>query len=179
MVEFQQILNKMSRDQNKVLDRTREETQRDLREAQDNLNQLNTRKSGLSQSKESARSQITNNDKRISELQKDMNQIKADEGSEAILQDKKRDVEKQLQIAIATANSERFDQRISEASNDVRTLEDQKERLTAEFGDASKQARESASVDVKRDELGRQQHSLATMKKGSRYSRDNISAGTG
>lgn len=165
VVEFQQILNKMSRDQNKVLDRTREETQRDLREAQDNLNQLNTRKSGLSQSKESARSQITNNDKRISELQKDMNQIKADEGSEAILQDKKRDVEKQLQIAIATANSERFDQRISEASNDVRTLEDQKERLTAEFGDASKQARESASVDVKRDELQNQQHSLATMKK--------------
>ncbi|CAG5171396.1 uncharacterized protein ALTATR162_LOCUS7317 [Alternaria atra] len=165
VVEFQQILNKMSRDQNKVLDRTREETQRDLREAQDNLNQLNTRKSGLSQSKESARNQITNNDKRISELQKTMNQIKADEGSEAILQDKKRDVEKQLQNATATASSERFDERISEASSNVRTLEDQKERLTTEFGDASKQARESASIDVKRDELQNQQHSLATMKK--------------
>lgn len=165
VVEFQQILNKMSRDQNKVLDRTREETQRDLREAQDSLNQLNTRKSGLSQSKESARNQITNNDKRISELQKTMNQIKADEGSEAILQDKKRDVEKQLQNATATASSERFDERISEASSKVRTLEDQKERLTTEFGDASKQARESASIDVKRDELQNQQHSLATMKK--------------
>lgn len=165
VVEFQQILNKMSRDQNKALDRAREETQRDLREAQDSLNQLKTRKSGLSQSKDSARSQISNNDKRISDLQKTMNHIKADEGSEAILQDKKRDVEKQLQNATTAASSERYDERISQASNNVRTLEDQKERLTTEFGDASKQARESASIDVKREELQTQQHSLATMKK--------------
>jgi DNA repair protein RAD50 len=165
VVEFQQILSKMSRDQNKALERTREETQRDLREAQDNLNQLNTRKSGLSQSKESARSQITNNDKRIAELQKTMNQIKADEGSEAILQDKKVEIERQLHNATTTASSERYDERISEASSNVRTLEDQKEQLTTEFGDASKQARESASIDVKREELQTQQHSLATMKK--------------
>lgn len=165
VADFLQILTKMSRDQNKALDRVREESQRDLREAQEILNQLNTRKSGLSQSKESARSQITNNDKRISELQKLMNQIRADEGSEAILEAKKRDVEKQLQDATATATSERFDERISEASSNLRTLEDRKERLTAEFGDASKQARESASIDVKWEELQNQQHSLATMKK--------------
>ncbi|RMZ67365.1 hypothetical protein GMOD_00001279 [Pyrenophora seminiperda CCB06] len=163
--EFQQILSKMSRDQNKALNRAREETQRDLREAQEVLNELNTRKSGLGQSKEAARNQITGNDRRISELQKNMNQIKADEGSEAILQEKKRDVEKQLQNATAVSASERYEERISEASNNLQTLEDRKERLTAEFGDASKQARETASSDVKRDELGRQQHSLTTMKK--------------
>ncbi|KAF1943509.1 DNA repair protein rad50 [Clathrospora elynae] len=165
VAEFQQILGKMSRDQNKALDRAREETQRDLRDAQNTLNQLNTRKSGLTQSKESARTQITSNDKRVSDLQKTMNQIRADEGSEALLQDKKRDVEKQLHNATTTATSERYDERISEASSSVRTLEDQKERLTIEFGDASKQARESASIDVKREELQSQQHSLATMKK--------------
>jgi DNA repair protein RAD50 len=165
VADFQQILTKMSRDQNKALDRAREETQRDLRDAQNSLNELNTRKSGLTQSKESARNLITNNDKRISELQKTMNQIKADEGSEAVLQDKKRDVGKQLQDATAAATSERYDERISEASSSVRTLEDRKERLQLEFGDASKQARESASIDVKRKELQAQQHSLATMKK--------------
>ncbi|RAR12267.1 dna repair protein rad50 [Stemphylium lycopersici] len=165
VADFQQILSKMSRDQNKALERAREESQRDLREAQNCLNNLNTHKSGLSQSKDSARSQITNNDKRISELQKTMNQIKADEGSEAILQDKKRNIEKQLRDATDTATSERYDERISEASSNLRTLEDRKERLTVEFGDASKQARESASIDVKRDELQNQQHSLATMRK--------------
>ncbi|EOA91394.1 DNA repair protein rad50 [Exserohilum turcicum] len=165
VADFQQILTKMSRDQNKTLDRAREESQRDLREAQEALNQLNTRKSGLCQSKESARSQITSNDKRIAELQRTVNQIKADEGSEAILQDRKRDVEKQLQDAVASAASERYEERISEASANLRALEDRKERLTAEFGNASKQARESASIDVKRDELHSQQHSLATMKR--------------
>ncbi|EDU47419.1 SbcC ATPase [Pyrenophora tritici-repentis] len=163
--EFQQILSKMSRDQNRALERAREETQRDLRDAQGVLNKLNTRKSGLSQSKEAARSQIMTNDKRISELQRTMNQIKADEGSEAILQERKQDVEKQLQDATAASASERYEERISEAARNLQTLEDRKERLTAEFGDASKQARESASIDVKREELGRQQHSLATMKK--------------
>jgi DNA repair protein RAD50 len=165
VADFQQILSKMSKDQNKALDRAREETQRDLRDAQNSLNQLNTRKSGLTQSKESSRNQITNNDKRTSELQKTMNNIKADEGSESILEDKKRDVEKQLQNATATATSERYNERILEVSSNVRTLEDRKERLQIEFGDASKQARESGAIDVKRDELQGQQHSLATMKK--------------
>jgi DNA repair protein RAD50 len=165
VADFQQILSKMSKDQNKALDRAREETQRDLRDAQNGLNELKTRKSGLTQSKESSRNQITNNDKRISGLQNTMNQIKADEGSEAILQDKKSDLEKQLQNATTTATSERYDERISEASSNVRTLEDRQERLQSEFGDASKQARESASIDVKREELQSQQHSLATMKK--------------
>jgi DNA repair protein RAD50 len=165
VADFQQILSKMSKDQNKALDRAREETQRDLRDAQNSLNQLNTKKSGLTQSKESSRNQIMNNDKRISELQKTMNQIKADEGGEAILQDKKQDVEKQLQNATVTATSERYDERIAEASSNLLTLQDRQERLQSEFGDASKQARESASIDVKRDELQSQQHSLATMKK--------------
>lgn len=165
VIEFQQILGKMSRDQNKALDRVREESHRELREAQENLNQLNTRKSGISQSRESARTQITSNDKRIVDLQKTMNQIMADEGSEVILQDKKRDTEEQLKTATSNASSERYEERLQEASNSVRILEDKKERLTGELGDATKQAKESASIDYARNELQLAQHSLATMKK--------------
>ncbi|KAJ4366370.1 DNA repair protein rad50 [Neocucurbitaria cava] len=165
VANFQHILTKMSGDQNKALDRARDETQRELHNAQNDLNTLNTRKSNAAQSKESARAQIMNNDKRVADLQKAMNQIIADEGSEAILQDKKRDVEQQLQGANSTAASERYDERIQDASGKVRILEDQKERLATELGDATTQARESASVDVKRDDLQHQQHSLETMKK--------------
>jgi DNA repair protein RAD50 len=110
--DFQQVLGKMSRDQNKTLDRVREDTQRELREAQEDLNRLNTRRSNLSQSKEAARTTITGNDKRISDLQRSMNQIKADEGSEVILQDKKRETEEQLNNANSEAASSRFDERI-------------------------------------------------------------------
>jgi DNA repair protein RAD50 len=165
VADFRQILSKMSRDQNKALDRARDESQKELREAQDKLNQLNTSKSGASQSKESARTQVTNNDKRIADLQKIMNQIQADEGSEAILQDKKRDTDKQLQTATSAATSERYDERLQEASNNVRSLEDKKEQLTNELGEATKQAKESASIDYARHELQSAQHSLNTMKK--------------
>lgn len=163
--DFQQVLSRMSRDQNKTLDRVREDTQRELREAQNDLNQLNTRKSNLSQSRESARTTITGNDKRLAELQRSMNQINADEGGEAILQDKKNETEQQLSNANSEAATCRFDERIQEASETVRTLEDKKERLTAELGDATKQARESASIDYTRNELQGQQHSLEKMKK--------------
>jgi DNA repair protein RAD50 len=165
IADFQQIINKMSRDQNKVLDRAREESQRELREAQDSLNQLNTRKSGATQSKDSAHTQITSNDKRILDLQLMMNQIKADEGSEVILQNRKRDTEEQLKNATSAASTERYDERLLEASNTVRMLEDKKERLTNELGEATKQAKESASIDYARNELQSAQHSLATMKK--------------
>lgn len=165
VVEFQQILNKMSRDQNRALSRAQDEAQRELRDAQDILNQLNTRKSGTSQHKESARTQIANNDKRISELQRTMSQISADEGSEAILQDKKHNTEEQLKNASSKAATERYDERVQEASNNVQLLEDSKERLTNELGEATKQAKESASIDYARNELSSAQHSLATMQK--------------
>jgi len=165
VAEFKQILSKMSRDQSKALDRARDESQRDLQEAQASLNQLSTRKSGAIQSKETARTHVTNNDKRMAELQKAMNQIKADEGSEAILLDKKRDTDEQLKHATSTTTSERYDERVQEADSNVRSLEDKKERLTNELSDATKQARESASIDYARSELQSAQHSLATMEK--------------
>jgi DNA repair protein RAD50 len=165
VISFLQILDKMSRDQHKAHDRAREESQRELRTAQDTLNQLNTRKSGVTQSKESARTQITTNDKRMSDLQTTMNHIIADEGNEAILQDKKRDTEETLKTATSAASSERYDERIQEASSNVRNLEDKKERLTNELGEATKQAKESASIDYARNELQTTQHSLSTMKK--------------
>lgn len=163
--DFQQVLGKMSRDQNKTLDRVREDTQQELREAQNDLNQLNTRRSNLSQSKEAARTTITSNDKRISDLQRSSNQIQADEGSESILQDRKSKTEQQLNNANSEAASGRFDERIQEATEAARTLEDKKERLTAELGDATRQARESASIDYARNELQTQQHSLEKLKK--------------
>lgn len=165
VAEFIQILGKTSRDQTKALERARDEAHRDLQAAQDDLNRLNTRKSGKIQSKDSARTQVMNNDKRVSDLQKAMNQIKADEGSEAILQDKKRNTDEQLENATSTATIERYDERAEEASSNVRALEDKKDRLTKELGDATKQASESAAIDYSRKELQSAQHSLATMKK--------------
>ena len=78
---------------------------------------------------------------------------------------RRQETEEQLKNANSAAASGRFDEQIQEASSSVRLLEDKKERLTAELGDATKQARESASIDYTRNELQSQQHSLEKMKK--------------
>jgi DNA repair protein RAD50 len=172
IVDFMEVIRKMSRDQNKSLDRVRQENQEELRKAQRDVNQLNEQKSGLSKSKEMARSQITANDRRISDLQKNMNQIKIDEGSEATLKEKKSDISQRLKTAHAEAESERFDDRIREADIAMRTFEEKKEHLEAELAEAGKLARDSAQIDYTQGELKTAKHGLQTMSKvhGTRIS---------
>lgn len=164
VAEFQKIVGRMSRDQNKSLERARTDAQKDLQQAQAEVNRLSEDKSVLSQRKDIAKSQITSNDKRISDLQIAMNQIKADEGAEAILSNKKDETEQRLRKAISEANTARYDERMQEAEKTARIVDDEKERLEAELVDATKLARESAQIDLARDKLKGTTRSLETMK---------------
>ncbi|KAF2112071.1 AAA domain-containing protein [Lophiotrema nucula] len=171
IADFLDIVGKKSRDQDRKVDTARSETEQKLRKAQASVNQLNERKAALNQSKEMSRSQITSNDKRISDLQKTMDRIKVDEGGEAILRERMNEIEQRLKSARSTATSERLDERIREAESLSRTLEEQKEALEAELIDATKAARDSAQIGYAQDELKATHQSLQTMKgvHGSRF----------
>ncbi|KAF2017647.1 DNA repair protein rad50 [Aaosphaeria arxii CBS 175.79] len=163
--EFIEILDKLSRDQSRALERARTEAQEELRNAQKAVNQLNERKSALVQSKEISRAQTTSNDAKISGFQRSLDQIKIDEGGEATLNERKQETEKRLKTAIDEAESSRFDARIQEADDIVRNLDITKERLDAELVDATRLARDSAQIDYAQDELKGAKHGLATMTK--------------
>ena len=165
VADFLEIIGKMSRDQNKSLERARNETQEELRKANAGVSQLSERKSALSQSKDSSRSQIASNEKRMADLQRTMDHIRIDEGGEAILEAKKKDTEQRLKNAKAEASSERYDERIRESESTVRSLDEQKEHLDAELVDATRFARDSAQIEYAQDELKGTKHSLETMKK--------------
>ncbi|OAG05936.1 P-loop containing nucleoside triphosphate hydrolase protein [Paraphaeosphaeria sporulosa] len=109
VVEFQQILRKLSRDQNKALEHA--------------VNRLSEEKAGLNQRKDLSKSQITANDKRITELQKIMSNIRA--------------TEKDLDKASADADNADYDTRIQNIENTVHRLENQKERLDTELVEAT------------------------------------------
>jgi DNA repair protein RAD50 len=172
VTEFLGIVGRMSRDQDKLVNRARQEAQEELRKAQGGLNQLNDRKSALTQSKEMSRSQITANDRRISDLQRTMDNIRVDEGGEAALKEKKSDTELRLKSALAEADAQRYDARIQEADAAVRALDQRKERLEAEMVEATKLARETAQIEYAQDELKGAIHGLQTMTQvhGSRIS---------
>ncbi|KAH7138357.1 DNA repair protein rad50 [Dendryphion nanum] len=162
--EFLDIIERISRDQNKALDRARQESQSDLRDAQNSLDELNRRKFQLSQNKENSKTQITANDKRIADLQRTMHLIKIDEGSEATLQERKNDIDERLKTAISAAKSDRFDERIEVAETAARNLDAKKEMLDNELGEATRFARDTAQVTYAQDELKKAQYSFTTMK---------------
>jgi DNA repair protein RAD50 len=164
IAEFQQILQKQSREQDKSLDRARKDLQDNLQEAQAELSRFGEEKSSLTSQKNMAKTQITTNDRRISDLQNQMNKIKADEGAEAILQTKKNETEQQLKQANASADEARLDDRIEEVEKTVQSVDEKKERLETELVEATKSASESAQVDYAQNKLKGTCHSLETMK---------------
>ncbi|KAF1973614.1 DNA repair protein rad50 [Bimuria novae-zelandiae CBS 107.79] len=140
----------LSRDQNKTLERTRTEAQEELAQAQTVVNNLSEQKTSLNQRKDLSKSQITANDKRITELHNAMSKIRA--------------TEKELEKANAEADEADFDNRIQDAENTVHALEEKKERLDTELIEATQLASESAEMDYTQNKLKETKHSLETMK---------------
>ncbi|KAF2865102.1 DNA repair protein-like protein rad50 [Massariosphaeria phaeospora] len=151
--DYEGIIGKMSREQDKTLSRARDDLQKELRDSQAGINQLTQR-----------RSQIVSNDKRVAELQRTMDKISIDEGGEARLKEKKKDTEERLKSANSEADAERYEERIRDADAKLRTLDEKKEQLDAELFEATKLARESAQIDVAKDDLRETEKSLASMK---------------
>lgn len=164
LTDFQQLLGKHSREQNKALERARKTAQDELKEAQAQVNDLSAKKSALDQRRELSKTQIIANDQKISELQGTMNRIKTDEGAAAMLADKKQETEKQLNNANADAANSKFDDRIREAEKAVSVIDENKECLDGELLEATQLAAETAQVDFAESKLAGAKHSLETMK---------------
>ncbi|KAF2203321.1 DNA repair protein-like protein rad50 [Delitschia confertaspora ATCC 74209] len=163
IAEFKEIIGKMSRDQNRSLDRARLETREEIRKVQDTLNQLNERKSALNQSKEWARSQISTNEQQIATFQTKMDRIDIDEGGEAVLVEKKEDTEKRLRKTRADYDNANLDGQIREAEVQLRTLDEKKEGLDEELGEATRFARDTAQIEYRQGQLKETKHKLETM----------------
>lgn len=160
---FTERISKMARDQNAAFERARRETQQELQRVQSVLNRLNQQKSALNQRKESARSNISTNDRRVVALQSELNKIDVDEGGKAALESAVEDVELRLQSARTDFEASYWDKQVNDVDSRLRHLDDQKEKLDAELVQATKQAGDSARLDFLRRELKERQRSLQTM----------------
>ena len=161
--EFMDRIGRMARDQNAALERARRETQEELQKAQNTLNRHNEHKSALNQSKENARTQIAANDRKISNLQNDLDKIVIDEGGKAVLESSIDDVEQRLKKAKSDFSKAAWDDQIGTTDAKIRSFDDTKEKLDAELIQATNQAGESAQLDFLAKELKDRQKSLDTM----------------
>ena len=160
---FLERINKMARDQNAAFERARQETNQELQQAQSVLNHINEQKSALTQHKDTARTTINSNDRRIQSHQSELNKIDVDEGSKAALELTVDDVTNRLGSAKSDFESSQWESHIKEVKGQLRSLDDQKEKLESEMVEGTKRAGESARLDFVKKELKERQQSLATM----------------
>lgn len=161
--DFMERIGRMSREHNAALERIRRETQDEARNAQQALNVLNERRSAFNQTKEGARTQIMANDQKIATLQSHLDNIEIDEGGKAVLESTIKDTEQRLANAKTEFDSANWDNRIQTTESQLKSLDEQKERLDAELIEATRQAGESARIDFLRKELRDRRQSLDTM----------------
>lgn len=161
--DFIERITKMSKDQNLSLERLRRETAEDLEKAQGILNQLEQRKLVLTEGKNSARQQITSNDRKADELEAKLDAITIDEGGKAALESARDHVEEKLRKAKADYENSTWNGKIEEANAQLQSMDNQGRQLNGELIQGTKQAGDTARLDFLQKELKDRQRSLDTM----------------
>jgi DNA repair protein RAD50 len=162
--DFMERISKMARDQNNAFERARKETQEDAQKAQQLLTSLNERRSALSSTKTSATGIIQSNDSKIFRFQNEIDEIDIDEGGKTVLESAVEDLDRRLSKGKGEYEAAKWDTQIQLADNDLKVLEDKKEKFDSELMEASRFAKDSARLDFLRKELKDRQQSLNTMR---------------
>lgn len=162
--EFMERLNRMKRDQTAARDRTTEESNQQVKAAQEGLNTLNQKKSAHVATRDNARESTKRIDGKAAKLQNDLDRIKVDEGAKVALNSRAQDIENKLQQARAELQSANHDEHIQKLAAQVQKLEAQNANLSAELVQATNHAAETARVDNIRKSLKDNELSLDTMK---------------
>ena len=161
--DFMERMRKLSKERTQALDKARRETQNELREAQNLLNQLGQRKSALQEVKNSARKQISQNDREAAAYQNRLNEIDVDEGRKATLESRVEETAERLQQAKEKARTSSWEDEIQTKNGEIRALEDQSLKLNAELIEGTKKAGDLARLDHLKKELKDRERSLETM----------------
>ncbi|KAI1992146.1 DNA repair protein rad50 [Ophidiomyces ophidiicola] len=161
--DFQQRIQRLSKDKNQALDRAKRDTQTETREAQGIINQLGQRKSALQEAKNAARRQISQNDKEADSCQKRLNEINVDEGKVTLLESKVRETEQDLQKAKENANNSSWDKDLQAKNAELRSLEEEASALNTELIENTRKAGDLARLDHLKKELKDRERSLETM----------------
>jgi len=162
--EFMERISKMARDQNAAFERARRDNSEELQRAQKSLNQISEQKSVLNQRKDNSRQTISTYDRKMEGLRSSANNINADEGAIATMQSSEAEIEAKIKSARADIGSANWNSSIESLEEQLRKLDDRKEKLDTELVEATRQAGDSAQLDFVRKELKAREESLTTMK---------------
>lgn len=162
--EYIQKITRLSRDQTTAIEKVRRETEQEMQEAQKMLSDLGERRSAVNESRDSARQQITTNESRITASQIDLDKIEMDEGGKAALEDDIEDMETRLGKAKVDDRNASWEKKIQDNNAQLSALDEESKQLNRDLLQASRQARDFASLDLLNKSLKESQRKLDTMR---------------
>ncbi|KAF2222525.1 DNA repair protein Rad50 [Elsinoe ampelina] len=163
VAEFKSKMNGIKRTQTQALQEARRKTNEELQNAQATLSGINERKTGYVQRKESANSTIAANNKRITSLQSEYDNIEVDEGAKATLELSITDAEERLAKNKTSFDRAGWDNKIQQINSELSDLDDEKDKLDAELAEGAKRAGEVARLEYLHKEVKDGETSLKTM----------------
>ncbi|KUL84660.1 hypothetical protein ZTR_06706 [Talaromyces verruculosus] len=161
--EFMHRMQRMVKEHTQALERARKEGQSEIRETQNVLNQIAQRKSAFQEAKNVARRQISDNDREAASVQNRLNEIDVDEGTVAVLESQKEEVQSQLEKLKQAARGATWDKDLQDANAELRALEDESTKLNQELIAGTKKAGDLARLAHIKKELKDRERQLETM----------------
>ncbi|RAO65851.1 uncharacterized protein BHQ10_001863 [Talaromyces amestolkiae] len=161
--EFMQRMQRMVKEHTQALERVRKEGQSEVRETQNILNQIAQRKSAFQEAKNVARRQISDNDREAASVQARLNEIDVDEGTVAVLESQKEEVQSRLEKLKQASRGATWDKDLQDANTELRSLEDESTKLNQELIAGTKKAGDLARFAHIKKELKDRERQLETM----------------
>ena len=157
---FNDKIQKLLADKKRDLDRTQNQTTKEVDKVNATISELESKKSARTQDRSFAKKRIAAIEKRTDILQNDMKLIDVDEGAKALLDGQFKDVEGKLRKVHSDSEKSAFDPQIQQENEGLWNLEAENERLGRELVECTRLASERAQLDLRKGELADRKRKL-------------------
>ncbi|KAG8533824.1 uncharacterized protein KY384_001565 [Bacidia gigantensis] len=159
IAEFLAKMRKLCKERQVAVEKARNETESDVREAQESLNKLNDQKSTLNADHRASKQQISQNDQKLKAYRSELSNMAVDEGEIAILDSKMEELEASLEGVRNESRTASRDLAFQKHDKDIRDLMDKAKQLNDELIESTKQAGNLAELEhVKKEQADRQRN---------------------
>lgn len=156
-------IRKIRKDKITALDKASRETDAEKQEGQTVINQLRHRKDALQYEKDTAKRIIADNDRDIGEVQKQINQIKADEGSKAVIETQIEELRNRLGVIRGSLQGSDLDSKLAQSEAELNMLEQTASKLENELIQGTQRAGELAQLTHLQQQVKESKRSFNTM----------------
>lgn len=172
--EFTNRLSKLQQERSTAMDRAQREAENEARKVEDALGILRSRHSTLTAERNATKQQISSNDRKIAIQLTQVEGIKVDEGSKALLESSVHDIDGRLKLAKDGRSQASWERKLDEANGQCSLIETECEQLDQEMAEANTKAGELAEVEVLKKQTDERQTKLETMSRANGTKLRNI-----